>query len=662
MLAEDGKVISDFVNTNESSKTIDIRTNAILINHLLSVVKICDPAIGSGAFPLGLLNEIFNCRRALHNIIDSNSVISNASLKKEILQKNIYGVDIEKGAVDIARLRFWLSIIVDEESPNSLPNLDFKIMQGNSLLESFDGVDLSDFEKTNIRAKYLATDLFATDSGLLSELNFIINKYFDTSDHNKKRSYLKDIGEHVKKILLSKLKDSDNQEIYNKIINLKIENPFIFLWHIYFAPVFDDGGFDIVIGNPPYIQLQKATGVKVLDKKGKQIDQKLGDIYAEEKFESFERTGDIYCLFYEKGFSLLKEHGTLCYITSNKWMRAGYGESLRNYFATKTNPLKLLDLSGAKIFDNATVDVNILLSEKAENQGNTQACSLTEKTGVNNLSHYLNQNQSECPFTTKDSWVILSKIEQSIKQKIEAIGTPLKDWNIQINYGIKTGCNEAFIISTEKRNEILNNCSSEDERTRTEEIIRPILRGRDIKRYGYDWHDLWLINTHNGIKGKVPKIEISKYPAIKNHLDQFKDKIWSRADQGDTPYNLRNCAYMDLLEHPKIVYSEIVNSPQFYLDEGKFFPEATAFVLTGKEEELKYLVKILNSDYCFYIFKTFYAGGGLGAKGIRYKKAFIEKLPIPKFTNSREQLRLIAENNKEQQELLVKRIYTTNVN
>ena len=279
------------------------------------------------------------------------------------------------------------------------------------------------------------------------------------------------------------------------------------------------------------------------------------------------------------------------------------------------------------------------------------------------MSLYLNKNQSECPFTTKDSWVILSKIEQSIKRKIESVGTPLKDWkDIKIYRGVLTGCNEAFIISTDKRNEILNNCSSEDERTRTDEIIRPILRGRDIKRYGYDWHDLWLINTHNGIKGKVPKIEISKYPAIKNHLDQFKDKIWSRADQGDTPYNLRNCAYMDLLEHPKIVYSEIVNSPQFYLDEGKFFPEATAFVLTGKEEELKYLVKILNSDYCFYIFKTFYAGGGLGAKGIRYKKAFIEKLPIPKFTNSREQLRLIAENNKEQQELLVKRIYTTNVN
>ena len=627
LLAEDGKVISDFVNTMKVLKLIDIRTNAILINHLLSVVKICDPAIGSGAFPLGLLNEIFNCRRALHNIIDSNSVISNASLKKEILQKNIYGVDIEKGAVDIARLRFWLSIIVDEESPNSLPNLDFKIMQGNSLLESFDGVDLSDFEKTNIRAKYLATDLFATDSGLLSELNFIINKYFDTSDHYKKRSYLKDIGEHVKKILLSKLKDSDNQEIYNKIINLKIENPFIFLWHIYFAPVFDDGGFDIVIGNPPYIQLQKATGVKVLDKKGKQIDQKLGDIYAEEKFESFERTGDIYCLFYEKGFSLLKEHGTLCYITSNKWMRAGYGESLRNYFATKTNPLKLLDLSGAKIFDNATVDVNILLSEKAENQGNTQACSLTEKTGVNNLSLYLNQNQSECPFTTKDSWVILSKIEQSIKRKIESVGTPLKDWkDIKIYRGVLTGCNEAFIISTDKRNEILNNCSSEDERTRTDEIIRPILRGRDIKRYGYDWDNKWLIATFPS-----RHYDIDLYPALKSYLLKFgKEKL----EQSGKKYQINgvlvksrkktnnqwfetqdSIAYWEDFYKPKVMWKIIGCNLNFSYDESQMICNNAVNIMTGSRDELIQFVCLMNSKlFNWYLKCTTEAevqGGGI---------------------------------------------------
>ena len=136
------------------------------------------------------------------------------------------------------------------------------------------------------------------------------------------------------------------------------------------------------------------------------------------------------------------------------------------------------------------------------------------------MSIFMKQSGSPCAFGTSDSWVILSPIEQSIKRKIEAVGIPLKDWNIQINYGIKTGYNDAFIISTEKRDEILANCKTEDERKRTEELIRPILRGRDIKRYGYEWANLWLINTHNGVKGKIPRIHIEDYPAVKAHLDQ----------------------------------------------------------------------------------------------------------------------------------------------
>lgn len=161
------------------------------------------------------------------------------------------------------------------------------------------------------------------------------------------------------------------------------------------------------------------------------------------------------------------------------------------------------------------------------------------------MSDFVQQQSVECRFDSSDSWVILSPIEQSIKRKIESVGTPLKDWDIQINYGIKTGFNDAFIINTEKRNEILDNCSSEEERTKTAELIRPILRGRDIKRYGYDWANLWLINTHNGIKGIKPRIDINDYPAVKAHLDQYWDKISKRADKGDTPYNLRNCAYLD---------------------------------------------------------------------------------------------------------------------
>ena len=158
----------------------------------------------------------------------------------------------------------------------------------------------------------------------------------------------------------------------------------------------------------------------------------------------------------------------------------------------------------------------------------------------------MQQQNTICDFSTPDSWVILSPIEQSIKRKIEAVGTPLKDWDINIYRGVLTGCNEAFIINSEKRDEILANCQTDDERNRTAELIRPILRGRDIKRYIYDWADVWLINTHNGIKGRLERIHIEDYPAVKAHLDQFWDKIKDRADQGDTPYNLRNCAYLEI--------------------------------------------------------------------------------------------------------------------
>ena len=187
------------------------------------------------------------------------------------------------------------------------------------------------------------------------------------------------------------------------------------------------------------------------------------------------------------------------------------------------------------------------------------------------LSVFVQQEGTICDFASSEPWVILTPIEQSIKRKIEAVGTPLKDWDIQIYRGVLTGCNEAFIISTEKRNEILSKCQSEDERKRTAELIRPILRGRDIKRYGYDWANLWLINTHNGMKGRIPRINIEDYPAVKAHLDQYWDKIRDRADQGDTPYNLRNCAYLEDFIKPKIIYPNMTKYMPFVYDESMYF-------------------------------------------------------------------------------------------
>ena len=272
-------------------------------------------------------------------------------------------------------------------------------------------------------------------------------------------------------------------------------------------------------------------------------------------------------------------------------------------YILKTNPQLLIDFAGVKIFESATVDTNILLFAKEANKHKT-LCAVTNKQNkdsVNNLSVFVQQCGSLCEFSSSDSWVILSPIERSIKRKIEAVGTPLKDWDINIYRGVLTGYNEAFIISTEKRNEILANCKSEEERIRTAELILPILRGRDIKRYSYEWADLWIINTHNGIKRKFPRIDVNEYPAIKAHLDQYWDKISKRADKGDTPYNLRNCAYMEDFSKPKIIWKRIGSILRFAYDvNGSFGLDSTCFA-TG--EHIAYLCCILNSLMGHYMFK-----------------------------------------------------------
>ena len=224
------------------------------------------------------------------------------------------------------------------------------------------------------------------------------------------------------------------------------------------------------------------------------------------------------------------------------------------------------------------------------------------------------------------AWVILSPIEQSIKQKIEAVGTPLKDWDIQINYGIKTGCNEAFIVSTEKRNEILAYCQTEDERKRTEELIRPILRGRDIKRYGYSWANLWLINTHNGIRGKLERIHIENYPAVKEHLDQYWDKISKRADKGDTPYNLRNCAYLEDFSKPKIIYPNMTKYMPFVYDEKALLTNQKCFIITG--ENIAYLTAFLNSSLFKFCFRDSFPELLGGTREL--SKIFFDKIPVKK--------------------------------
>ncbi|MGN8499972.1 TaqI-like C-terminal specificity domain-containing protein, partial [Helicobacter pylori] len=239
-----------------------------------------------------------------------------------------------------------------------------------------------------------------------------------------------------------------------------------------------------------------------------------------------------------------------------------------------------------------------------------------------------------------ESFIFANATLLDLRDKMENIGTPLKDWGIQIYRGILTGANEAFIIPTEKRDAILNACKTQEERERTERLIKPILRGKDIKRYSYEWAHLWVINTHNGytsaLKSKIPPIDIAKYPAIKAHLDSHYDTIATRCDQGDTPYHLRNCAYLEDFEKEKIVYPCIMaKEPCFVYEEKGFYAPAPANIVTGDKIEIKYLTALLNSKCIYFAMRKFYMGGGIEGE---LKTNNLEKIPIPKITEKNQEL------------------------
>ena len=604
--------------------------------------------------------------------------------KKIIIENCLFGVDINPNSVKICRLRLWIELLKnayytaesDYKQLETLPNIDINIKCGNSLLHRFDLMDsiksvlketgISIGQYRNAVNKYKnaqdKAEKWELDS-IIAEIKSKLTTEIGAKDPkklrlNKRRAELvnllapqlfemskKEQKDWQKRVDAVKKEIAELESYFEEINSNKIYLG-AFEWRIEFPEVLDaDGnfiGFDCVIGNPPYIQLQSmGTDADVLERM---------------KYKTYVRTGDIYCLFYEQGMNLLKPNGCLCYITSNKWMRAGYGKELRQYFIAKTNPVLLIDFAGIKIFDAATVETNILIAKKESYTQNTLACIISNTDDLNKLSVLVQQQAVEYNFAENDSWIILSAIEQSIKRKIEAVGTPLKDWDIRINYGIKTGFNEAFVITTDKRNEILANCQTEDERTRTAELIRPILRGRDIKRYSYDWANLWLINTHNGIKGKIPRIQIENYPAIKAHLDQYWEKISTRADKGDTPYNLRNCAYMEDFSKPKIVWGNLNLTPNYALVENNSFINAPSSMIVPAS---KYLLAILNSKIADFYIKLL----GVTRNGgyFEYKPMFIEQLPIPQLKIENKELaqieRLIDNNNYTEIEYIVYNLY-----
>jgi len=551
----------------------------------LDIVTILDPACGSGAYPMGMLQLCTTTYERLESRFDPYKT------KLQIIQNNIFGVDIEPMAVEIARLRVWLSLIVDEEDGRGvepLPNLDFKFVCANSLVPLNQEIGL--FSDTNLHQK----------------LKDIRTKYFNARKPHTKKSLQDEYYSLTKSEQTSLIVDDTRTAQLKSFDPFKNAHPSIFFDNDQMFGL--DGGFDIVIGNPPYIQLQKI--------------KPQADMLSELDYKTFARTGDIYCLFYERGFQLLKPKGILSFITSNKWMRAAYGEKLRSYFIHQINPLWLIDFGGHQVFESATVDTNILIAQKAPFENKVKTCVLSKDFRQENMSVYFRQHHAiTTSLTAENAWVVLSAIEQSIKEKIESVGTPLKEWEVNIYRGILTGFNEAFIIDQDTKEKLVKKSP------KSVDIIRPILRGRDIKKYRSKFGQQWIINTHNGNKDNgIPPIEVERdYPAIFDHLKKYEVQLNARQDKGRHWTNLRNCAYLEDLNKEKIVWIELTDHPNFYLDTDSYYINNTVFFMVGKR--LPYVLSFLNSKLCEWYFTKIAATSGAGTR--RWIKMYVDQIPVP---------------------------------
>lgn len=606
-LVKEGKIYK-----KEQHKTIyhvqlpqSIRKHASLLDEVLIDVKICDPAIGSGAFPVGLLTEIVNARIVLQPFLEEKNtdiILTPYDMKRHAIRESIYGVDKDASAIDIARLRLWLSLIVDEdnyEKIEALPNLDFKIVQGDSLI----GINANLFNKNYFK-----------------EIEVKKKEFFNTTRRSEKKKLHEEIVQLITKI-------SDGKKNFD--------------FELYFSEVWrDKKGFDIVIGNPPYVQIQKFSGTQI------QKD------WENQKYETFAKTGDIYCLFYEKGNRILREGGILTFITSNKWMRTNYGLNTRKYFTKYTIPIKLIDFGGYKVFDSATVDTNILIFEKKRKERKTMACTISKDfSRQTDIAGYFGENHIILDNLSEDNWLIMTEKEYKIKKRIEDTGIPLKKWNISIYRGILTGFNEAFIIDRNKRDELI---ASDP---KNEELIKPLLRGRDIKRYKTDFANLWLIATL-----PARNLNIENYPVIRDYLKSFGKKLDQTGklfigQDGKTQKSRKltsnkwfetqdQIAYYKEFYNEKIIYPDIAQSLTFDLDKKGMFMNNTCYMLNFGDQN-KYALAVLNSKISDWHFK--WISAQLGEQAVRHFNIYIEKLPIP----------IISKESQKPFEILVDYIHLT---
>lgn len=592
--------------------------------------------------------------------------------KRDIIENCLFGVDINPNSVNICQLRLWIELLknayYDENNHLvTLPNIDINIKCGDSMVHRKSLSD--DLRREMARArmtvqeyKQLVADyknihnkqIRKEKEAKLDELKQNILTIIRSDDElyrkrNKAHAEWNELTSSLYGDALVCEDDEKNEKLQAKIdkLNQRIEKCECQIkereemfrraleWRFAFPEVLDDAGhyvgFDCIVGNPPYISISKLSEVnkKALAKGG---------------YKSFESNGDICMLFYEYGMELLKPNGLLMYITTNTWLRSDSGGGAREYMANSSDPMLLIDFKDAQLFDNVTVATNILMARKSENKRKTMACEIHEYNKKLNLSGYISDKLVENSYDAENPWVVLSdadkvvlsKVNQACKKDADSTPETLRSMGYQIYRGFTTGLNEAFSIKDEEE---LGQLTSED--PKSSELIVDMVRGEDLRKFTISNH-VWLLNIHNGLKkdkekgeGGLPKVDIDLYPAVKKRLDNEKihSKLVKREDQGDTPYNLRNCAYLREFEKPKIMWGELSDKPKFAYDkDGRYYCLNTVFFFTGKR--LEYLLCYLNSSICEYIFSKRCTTSGTGT--MRWLKYTVERIPIPQLAEAQE--------------------------
>lgn len=611
----------------------------------IDACKILDPACGSGAFPMGILHKLVfilgkldrgNQRWKETQLAKLDSAPMREELeaafaendddygrKLYLIENCLYGVDIQPIAIQISKLRFFISLVCDQKTNRNkkdnhgirpLPNLETKFVAADTLIR------LPEAEQQ---------DLFVNPrvEQIEKEIETLYHSHFGLHRRDQKlatQKKIKDLREELAEILANSLGFMSTA----KAKHVAEWNPFdpqsvadFFDPHWMYGRKLKDG-FDIVIGNPPYIQIQK-------------FPKKQKDLWVEQGFETYAATADIYCLFYERGAQLLSNRGYLYYITSNKWMRAGYGDKLREFLTHRVDTEVVYDFGMAQNFSAATTYTCIVAFENTPPEQAARCCYVTDdKAAMTDPKPYFEANAVEMKELDSKPWVVVTKERYAIKKAVEDQGIPLEKWDLKINYGIKTGFNDAFYLTQEQRDELIA------KEPHAEEIIVPLLRGRFVGRYETNWDGTWMINSHNSVKQKgTPRIDIpGDYPVLYEHLKKWEKALRKRQDKGDHWTNLRNCVYVDEFKKPKIMYPNMTKYLPFYFDEAEdgFIGNQKCFIITSEEESLEYLIAVLNSSLFKYCFKDNFPE--LLGNTYELSKIFFDKIPIKKPSDSEKQL------------------------